>query len=312
MTNNNLTDETLDAWKTEAKISLGETAKDTPEYSHHAAIFELVTELQQRRAADNNCQLYGIVDCNGNAYIDELCVAPIASHLDCVIDELNADYGIGEYANEGAPYRIVALYTALPLTDSERAELENYRNAEFMPKNLDRALTIMGVALPESKEEFNFQAERWMQRLIDRVIRCESEWNAQQVVPGDVTGPLEHAYKELTPQFMRNHISVFERYGTLVDGLTGIQAMRIALDVMERRAAMQSGAVKDGWVAVPVDPTEKMIIAGFESEPDEFFSKEEEWEQYEAMSGCQQAAHRAKLCWAAMISAAPSSDGGEE
>lgn len=51
MTNNKLTDETLNAWKTEAKISLGETAKDTPEYSHHAAIFELVTELQERRKA---------------------------------------------------------------------------------------------------------------------------------------------------------------------------------------------------------------------------------------------------------------------
>ncbi|WP_186436517.1 hypothetical protein [Enterobacter chengduensis] len=29
------------------------------------------------------------------------------------------------------------------------------------------------------------------------------------------------------------------------------------------------------------------------------------WEAYEAMSGCQQAAHRAKLCWSAMLTAAP-------
>ncbi|MCL8147288.1 hypothetical protein P3S30_25940 [Enterobacter hormaechei] len=48
-----------------------------------------------------------------------------------------------------------------------------------------------------------------------------------------------------------------------------------------------------------------MIVEGFESEPGEFFSDEEVWEAYDAMSGCQQAAHRAKLCWAAMISAAP-------
>ncbi|VAF77725.1 Uncharacterised protein [Enterobacter hormaechei] len=60
-----------------------------------------------------------------------------------------------------------------------------------------------------------------------------------------------------------------------------------------------------GWVAVPVEPTEDMIVNGFESEPDESFSDEKEWEVYEAMSGCQQAAHRAKLCWAAMIEAAP-------
>lgn len=60
-----------------------------------------------------------------------------------------------------------------------------------------------------------------------------------------------------------------------------------------------------GYVMVPVEPTEKMVIEGFESEPDEFFSKSEEWDAYQEMSGCEQAAHRAKLCWAAMIKAAP-------
>ena len=64
-------------------------------------------------------------------------------------------------------------------------------------------------------------------------------------------------------------------------------------------------AIPDGYVMVPVEPTEKMVIEGFESEPDEFFSKSEEWEAYQEMSGCEQVAHRAKLCWAAMIAAAP-------
>ncbi|HGP2037103.1 TPA: DUF551 domain-containing protein [Salmonella enterica] len=53
ITNNKLTDETLKAWKTEAMISLGETAKDCRDYSHHEAILALVTELQERRKADN-------------------------------------------------------------------------------------------------------------------------------------------------------------------------------------------------------------------------------------------------------------------
>ena len=66
-----------------------------------------------------------------------------------------------------------------------------------------------------------------------------------------------------------------------------------------------SPVIPDGWVLVPIEPTEDMIVNGFESEPDESFSDEKEWEAYEAMSGCQQAAHRAKLCWEAMISAAP-------
>ncbi|EEI7990626.1 hypothetical protein G7555_000361 [Salmonella enterica subsp. enterica] len=50
--NNKLTDETLSAWKMEAKISLGETAKDSRDYSHHEAILALVTELQERRKAE--------------------------------------------------------------------------------------------------------------------------------------------------------------------------------------------------------------------------------------------------------------------
>lgn len=59
------------------------------------------------------------------------------------------------------------------------------------------------------------------------------------------------------------------------------------------------------WKLVPVEPTETMVIHGFESVPDESFTNEEIWEQYQGMSGCQQAAFRAKLCWAAMLAAAP-------
>lgn len=79
-------------------------------------------------------------------------------------------------------------------------------------------------------------------------------------------------------------------------------------DTLYVRADIVSGnspVIPDGWVMVPVEPTEDMIVNGFESEPDESFSDEKEWEAYDAMSGCQQAAHRAKLCWAAMIASAP-------
>ncbi|MBG0623051.1 hypothetical protein I4P27_01195 [Enterobacter roggenkampii] len=81
-----------------------------------------------------------------------------------------------------------------------------------------------------------------------------------------------------------------------------------ALDSSPKIAESTSGnspAIPDGWALVPVEPTEDMIVNGFESEPDESFSDEKEWEAYDAMSGCQQAAHRAKLCWAAMIASAP-------
>ncbi len=52
---------------------------------------------------------------------------------------------------------------------------------EFIPKNLDKALGVVGVALPESKEEFNFQIERWIQLLIDRVIRYADEFKEHPV-----------------------------------------------------------------------------------------------------------------------------------
>jgi len=67
----------------------------------------------------------------------------------------------------------------------------------------------------------------------------------------------------------------------------------------------QPYTLRDGWVAVPVEPTESMVIAGFEAELREEFRDPEAWEAFEAMSGCEQAAHRAKLSWAAMIKAAP-------
>lgn len=60
-----------------------------------------------------------------------------------------------------------------------------------------------------------------------------------------------------------------------------------------------------GWKLVPVEPTERMVIDGFESAPSPIFSEPEEWAKYESMSGCQQAAYKARLCWAAMLAAAP-------
>lgn len=63
--------------------------------------------------------------------------------------------------------------------------------------------------------------------------------------------------------------------------------------------------VLDGYVLVPIIPTEDMIINGFEAELREEFRDPEALETYERMSGCELAAHRTKLCWAAMIAAAP-------
>ncbi|HHZ4524916.1 DUF551 domain-containing protein [Escherichia coli] len=63
------------------------------------------------------------------------------------------------------------------------------------------------------------------------------------VVPDNASEPLAYAYKELTPEIMRNHLAVFERYGLAPnDSSTTIQALRIALDGIERSATMLHGA----------------------------------------------------------------------
>ncbi|EAA4267329.1 DUF551 domain-containing protein [Salmonella enterica subsp. enterica serovar Corvallis] len=94
--------------------------------------------------------------------------------------------------------------------NQEVGDIPLYRHAqpvpvdkEFIPKNLDKALGVVGVALPESKEEFNFQIERWIQRLIDRVIRYADEFKEQpaSVVPeekcdddGNTTSEFDHGW----------------------------------------------------------------------------------------------------------------------
>jgi hypothetical protein len=50
----------------------------------------------------------------------------------------------------------------------------------FIPKDIEAALAVMGVALPESKEEFSFSINRWVQRLVDRVVRFGPELDAER------------------------------------------------------------------------------------------------------------------------------------
>ena len=108
----------------------------------------------------------------------------------------------------------------------------------------------------------------------------------------------------------------------MIDKITGerhsvatLSSLRVSIveaccaAMLQGKADGNSPVVPEGWVMVPVEPTESMIVDGFESEPDESFSDPEVWDEYQAMSGCQQAAHRAKLCWKAMLAAAPQQEG---
>lgn len=78
------------------------------------------------------------------------------------------------------------------------------------------------------------------------------------VVQDNASEPLAYAYKELTPEIMRNHLAVFERYGIAPnDSSTTIQALRIALDGIERSDAMLHGAepVSQTYKLPPCHPT---------------------------------------------------------
>ena len=79
------------------------------------------------------------------------------------------------------------------------------------------------------------------------------------VVPDNASGPLAYAYKELTPEIMRGHIAVFERYGIAPnDSTTTIQALRIALDGIERSNAMLNGdePVSQAYKLPPISSNE--------------------------------------------------------
>ncbi|MGI1966628.1 DUF551 domain-containing protein [Citrobacter freundii] len=114
---------------------------------------------------------------------------------------------------------------------------------EFLPDNLDRALTILGVALPISKEEFNLDAERWMQRLINRVIRLESE-----LIPPAPAAP------EWTSEQCLEFLSIAFRHAEIKGDLE-LDDIRLGIKMVnESRAAMlqagNSPVTPDGWIPV--------------------------------------------------------------
>lgn len=119
---------------------------------------------------------------------------------------------------------------------------------EFLPDNLDRELTILGVDLPISKEEFNLDAERWMQRLINRVIRLESELiPPAPVVPDDQADAFIAAIEKEQDRLHE------EDY--LMDSKDCIDVIREEVQRLNacRAAMLQDGnypVTPDGWIPV--------------------------------------------------------------
>lgn len=134
---------------------------------------QLIEKLQNRIAVTANYP--GVEEAQLDAAIFKIALASLeakpigAFHIaDQQVDGTTDYIKDGEWPIDNG---VIDVYAAPP------APVDN----EFIPKNLDKALGVVGVALPESKEEFNFQTERWIQRLIDRVIRYADEFKEQPV-----------------------------------------------------------------------------------------------------------------------------------
>lgn len=106
-----------------------------------------------------------------------------APEMAAIVERLNLsgyEYESGEVTPQNAAAVVDILLQQLDYAVQGRnAQPAPAVDSEFIPNNLDKALGVVGVALPESKEEFNFQTERWIQRLIDRVIRYADEFKEQ-------------------------------------------------------------------------------------------------------------------------------------
>jgi hypothetical protein len=131
----------------------------------------------------------------------------------------------------------------------------------------------------------------------------------------------ERIYLQIGDDFDPGEVdfSALQEVTWCADNIHGTDIAYLRADALEAANARiasleeQIGAAA-GWKLVPVEPTMEMVVDGFESWPSPIFSGPEEWAAYEAMSGCQQAAHRARLCYAAMLAAAPTvalENGGE-
>lgn len=168
------------------------------------------------------------------AEVFRIALASLEAEPVCVIDQSNLDY-----LKSGADADV------WPASRKEMGDVLLYRTAPPAPANTEPVAWLWShrkhpseVSLVRPEDDEKAEGAHW------------SGWSCQALyaaaaepvsVPDDVSGPLAHAYKELTPTFMRNHIDVFERYGIYPDGSAGIQAMRIALDGMTRLAAMLQG-----------------------------------------------------------------------
>ncbi|WP_312284644.1 hypothetical protein [Yokenella regensburgei] len=199
-----------------------------------------------------------------------------------------------------------------------KSQISSIEAVGITDSNTLQAFKIALAAMQQEPVDFEawWNGPRWPEPLVERALKdtAREAWNAA-MLQGKAEPVSNH--DELPLDYLQGHKDGLEWAAQLAEANHPQTADWLYDDPIELAKAIRKGpdmpaveagnspVIPDGWVMVPVEPTENMVVEGFESEPDEFFSDAEVWEAYDAMSGCQQAAHRAKLCWSAMIAAVP-------
>ncbi|ECA8969591.1 hypothetical protein ETB55_04320 [Salmonella enterica subsp. enterica serovar Omuna] len=132
MTNNKLTDDELNSLAAEIFDAAGFYFQSgrRPGVRKLAGMLtkaaHAVSELQEHRKADKQALMYGIVDANGIPYTGEGAVSLIHAIISDAVSDLNE-----MQCEHGGDFRVINLYAApQPLTDAERAELQERRKIE--------------------------------------------------------------------------------------------------------------------------------------------------------------------------------------
>ncbi|EOT9482409.1 TPA: ead/Ea22-like family protein [Escherichia coli] len=178
---------------------------------------------------------------NGTEIDHEMSITDYALQAAGTVDELVAALEAAKSKlNEQREY-----YEGVISDGSKRiAELEKSEEQLINERDhAESALADMYFAATGNRPEWSnwFGFSDAVDAVVDRIADLEAK-QPSPVVPDNASGSLAYAYKELTPEIMRGHIAVFERYGIAPnDSITTIQALRIALDGIERSNAMLQG-----------------------------------------------------------------------
>ncbi|EOM3252564.1 DUF551 domain-containing protein [Escherichia coli] len=201
---------------------------------------------------------------------------------DLKVNETNAEYLVRKFGELESKLNEQREYYEGVISDGGKRIAELEKSEEQLINERDHAesaLADMYFAATGDRPEWSncFSFSDAVDAVVDRIADLEAK-QSSPVVPDNASESLAYAYKELTPEIMRGHIAVFERYGISPnDSSTTIQALRIALDGIERSDAMLHGAepvsqtyklnklsgnypvTPDGWISCSERMPDKLI-----------------------------------------------------